>query len=147
MPDHITVDGNVEDVRSNPFTSGPYTVGNHSFTSPTDEGPDPNGSFPFTIVACGVVTVTTTCSQPNVQLDGTGSATFSGLTPGAGMNIGQSTYPTAIASSTLTVKGLSVGSESWIENNDYGLGVISLAKGTVVIAACAAAPRTAARLG
>ncbi len=140
MPDYITVDGNVVDVTSNPFTSGPYTVGNHSFTSPTDEGPDANGSFPFTVVACGVVTVTTTCSQPNIQLDGTGSATFSGLTPGAGINIGQSTSPTAIASSTLTVKGLSAGREGWIERNDYGLGVITLATGTIVIAACAPPP-------
>jgi hypothetical protein len=138
VPDYITVDGNVVDVTSNPFTSGPYTVGNHSFTTPTDEGPSANGSFPFTVIACGVVTVTTTCSQPNIALDGTGSATFSGLTVDAGINVGQSTYPTAITSSTLTVKGLSVSSEGWIESNDYGLGVITLATGTVVIAACRA---------
>ena len=138
MPGYITVDGNVVDVTTNPFTTGPYTVGSHSFTSPTDKGPNSNGSFPFTVSACGAVSVTTTCSQPNIELDGTGSATFSGLTVGAGINVGQSTHPTAIASSTLTVKGLGVGSEGWIESNDYGLGVITLAQGTVVIVACTA---------
>lgn len=138
VPAYITVDGNVLDVTSNPFTSGPYTVGDHSFTSPTDAGPSPDGSFPFTIVACGMVTVTTTCSQPNLALDGTGIATFSGLTVGAGINVGQSMSPTSIMSSTLTVTELSVGSEGWIESNDYGLGDITLAKGTVAIAACSA---------
>jgi len=52
VPDTITVDGNVIDVTGNPFTSGPYTVGDHSFTyAGAPEGPN-GGQLPFTISAC-----------------------------------------------------------------------------------------------
>jgi hypothetical protein len=54
VPDTITVDGNTLDVTGNPFTSGPYSVGRHSFTYPGGEGPSGDGSFPFTISACAV---------------------------------------------------------------------------------------------
>jgi hypothetical protein len=52
VPDTITVDGNTLDVTRNPFTSGPYSVGGHSFTYPEGEGPSALGSFPFTVSAC-----------------------------------------------------------------------------------------------
>ncbi len=58
VPATITVDGTTLDVSSNPFTSGPYSVGLHSFTTPTDEGPGANGEFPFTISSCPAPTVT-----------------------------------------------------------------------------------------
>jgi hypothetical protein len=52
VPGTITVDGNVVDVTSNPSTSGPYTVGDHSFTySGAPEGPN-GGVLPFTISRC-----------------------------------------------------------------------------------------------
>src|ERR1035441_5442152 len=38
VPDYITVDGNLVDASSNPFTSGPYSAGDHSFTIPTESG-------------------------------------------------------------------------------------------------------------
>jgi hypothetical protein len=44
-PDTVVIDGNTVAVSSTPFTSGPYTVGNHSVTL---EGFD----APFTIRAC-----------------------------------------------------------------------------------------------
>lgn len=50
-PDYITVDGNVVDVTGNPFTSGPYTVGDHDFTTPGHDSVNENGD-PFTIAAC-----------------------------------------------------------------------------------------------
>jgi hypothetical protein len=52
VSDTITVDGNVVDVTGNPFTSGPYTVGDHSFTIAGVEGPNGGSSLPFTIGAC-----------------------------------------------------------------------------------------------
>ena len=52
VPGTVTVDGNALDVTGNPFTSGPYSVGNHSFTYPGGEGPSAGGSFPFVIDAC-----------------------------------------------------------------------------------------------
>jgi len=58
VPDTITVDGNTLDVTGNPFTSGPYSIGSHSFTIEGDEGPSSDGSFPFTISACAVATPT-----------------------------------------------------------------------------------------
>ena len=72
VPDYITVDGNVVHVTSNPLTSGPYSAGDHSFTIPTESGLI-DGTFPFTILACGVVTVTTACSSTDHP---TGGATF-----------------------------------------------------------------------
>lgn len=50
-PDYITVDGNAVDVTGNPFTSGPYTVGDHDFTTPGHDSVNENGD-PFTIAAC-----------------------------------------------------------------------------------------------
>jgi hypothetical protein len=44
-PDTVVIDGNSVAVTSNPFTSGPYTVGGHSVTL---EG----FAAPFTIAAC-----------------------------------------------------------------------------------------------
>jgi hypothetical protein len=44
-PDTVVIDGNTVAVTSNPFTSGPYTVGSHSVTL---EG----FAAPFTIAAC-----------------------------------------------------------------------------------------------
>lgn len=53
-PDSVTVDGGpAEDVTSNPFTSGPYTVGDHVFdTSPVGIEPPTQNGWPFTIGAC-----------------------------------------------------------------------------------------------
>jgi hypothetical protein len=56
VPDTITVGGNTLDVTGNPFTSGPYSVGSHSFTYPGGEGPTSDGSFPFTVSACAPAT-------------------------------------------------------------------------------------------
>jgi hypothetical protein len=52
-PDTIEVDGNVIDVTGNPFTRGPYTVGNHDFSAPGVQSVNENG-WPFTISACAV---------------------------------------------------------------------------------------------
>ncbi len=131
VPDYITVDGNVVDVTSNPFTSGPYTVGNHSFTSPTDEGPNENGWFPFTVVACGVVTVTTTCSSYEVGPNGTGTVTLSGLTVGDYLNL-EDTGAFAITSTTYTQTDLAPGTDTYAETN----GDTTVASGTFTIAAC-----------
>jgi hypothetical protein len=57
VPDTITVDGNTLDVTRNPFTSGPYSVGGHSFTYPDGEGHSAVGSFPFTVSACAAPTL------------------------------------------------------------------------------------------
>ena len=56
-PDSITVDGgSAVDVTSNPFTSGPYTVGDHVFTTdPQGIEPVNYNGWPFTIGACPVV--------------------------------------------------------------------------------------------
>jgi hypothetical protein len=52
VPGTITVDGNVVEVTSNPFTSGPYTVGDHSFTYSGAPAGANGGLLPFTISAC-----------------------------------------------------------------------------------------------
>ncbi len=57
VPDTITVDGNTLAVTGNPFASGPYSVGDHSFTYPGGEGPSGDSSFPFTISACAAPTL------------------------------------------------------------------------------------------
>jgi hypothetical protein len=132
VPDYITVDGHVVDVTSNPFTSGPYSAGDHSFTIPTESGLI-DGTFPFTVLACGVVTVTTTCSSTAIP---TGSATFSGLTVGDGITVDESAHPTLVESSTMTVNEIPKGSSSYVELNDGGYGVITIASGTFTIAAC-----------
>jgi hypothetical protein len=57
VPDTVTVDGIVMNVTSNPFTSGPYTVGDHSFTyagAPNGENGTPG--LTFTTSACAVPT-------------------------------------------------------------------------------------------
>jgi hypothetical protein len=55
-PESITVDGgSAVDVTSNPFTSGPYTVGDHVFvTSPVGIEPVNENGWPFAIGACPV---------------------------------------------------------------------------------------------
>jgi hypothetical protein len=45
LPDTIAVDGNTLDVSSNPFISGPYSIGLHSVTIQGFTGP-------FTVAAC-----------------------------------------------------------------------------------------------
>jgi hypothetical protein len=53
-PDSITVDGGTpQTVDENPFVSGPYTVGDHVFTtSPQGIEPVNEDGWPFTISAC-----------------------------------------------------------------------------------------------
>jgi hypothetical protein len=128
-PDSVTIDGNVVDVTSNPFTSGPYSVGEHSINIEGFAGS-------FTILQCGVVIVTTTCSSTDSP---TGSATFSGVTVGAGLNVMDSGDVT-VTSNPFTVSpiGVSYG-DTYVESNESG-GLITLASGTFTIAACAAPP-------
>jgi hypothetical protein len=128
-PDSVTIDGNVVDVTSNPFTSEPYSIGEHSLII---EGFDAS----FNILACDVVTVTTTCSATDSP---TGSATFSGVTVGAGLNVMDSGDVT-VTSNPFTVSpiGVSYG-DTYVESNESG-GLITLASGTFTIAVCAAPP-------
>lgn len=131
VPDTITLDGNVVDVTSNPFTSGPYTVGDHSFTySGAPEGPN-SGLLPFTISACAVVTVTTTCSTSG----DTGSATFSGVTVGYKLVVAD-IVADYIPSNPFTMTVGAAGSYTFTQSGENG-GVITMVTGNFTIAACA----------
>lgn len=133
MPDTITVDGHTRDVTGNPFTSGPYTVGDHWFIYPgSPEGPDGGSSLPFSIGACAVVTVTTTCSPPG--FDG-GSATFSGVTVGYSLVVGN-IVTDSIPSNPWTITVGNPGSYTYTESGESE-GVITTVTGTFTIAACA----------
>jgi hypothetical protein len=138
VPDTITVDGNTIDVSSNPFTSGPYTVGDHSFIyAGSPEGPNGGPSLPFTISACAVVTVTTTCSPPGYD-DGT--AAFSGVTVGYKLVVGD-IVADYIPSNPWTITVGNPGSYSYTESGE-SWGVITKVTGTFTIAACAVPPFT-----
>ena len=55
---------------------------------------------------------------------------------GDGINVDESTYPTLVESSTMTVNEIPNGTSSYVEMNDGGYGVITIASGTFTIAAC-----------
>jgi hypothetical protein len=128
------VDGNTLDVTGNPFSSGPYSAGDHSFTYPGGKGPSADGSFPFTISACAVpskITVSTTCSSTTGP---TASVTFSGVTVGDELNVLESTYPDTITSNPFTVHGVGVSyNDSYVESS----GSTTVASGTFSVEACA----------
>jgi hypothetical protein len=133
VPDTITVDGNALNVSGNPFTSGPYTAGSHSFNYPGGAGPSADGSFPFTIGACAVpstITVSTTCSATTGP---TANVTFSGVTVGDELDVSGSTYPVSITSNPVTVKDVGVSyNDSYVESS----GKTTVASGTFSVAAC-----------
>lgn len=133
VPDTISVDGNTMDVTSNPFTSGPYTVGDHSFTYPgSPEGPNGGSSFPFTVSACAVVTVTTTCSHPGFD---DGSVTFSGVTVGYKL-VAADIVVDYIPSNPFTIMFVGdAGSYSYTESGE-SWGVITNVTGKFKISAC-----------
>jgi hypothetical protein len=134
VPDTVTVDGHTLNVTGNPFTSGPYSVGNHSFTYPGGEGPSADGSFPFTIGACAVpsnITVSATCSATTGP---TANVTFSGVTVGDDLDVLDSTYPATITSNPFTVDEVGVSyNDPYVESN----GGTTVASGTFSVAACA----------
>lgn len=63
LPDQLVVDGTtVVPVTTNPSISGPYSVGDHSFTAEGFPGPSEDGSWPFTVTACATPTPTPTAT-------------------------------------------------------------------------------------
>jgi hypothetical protein len=135
VPATVTGDGNTLDVSGNPFISGPYTVGGHSFTYPGGEGPSADGSFPFTISACTApsnITVSTTCSATTGP---TATVTFSGVTVGDELNVLDSSSPITITSNPFTVNEVGVSyNDSYVESS----GGKTVASGTFSVEACAA---------
>lgn len=133
VPDTVTVDGNTLNVTGNPFTSGPYSVGDHSFTYPGGVGPSADGSFPFTIGACTVpsnITVSSTCSATTGP---TANVTFSGVTVGDELDVLGSTSPDTITSNPFTVNEVGVSyNDSYVETK----GGTTVASGTFSVAAC-----------
>jgi hypothetical protein len=133
-PDSITVDGgSAVDVTSNPFTSGPYTVGDHVFTTdPQGIEPVNENGWPFRVGACPVITVTTTCSPPGHD---DGFATFSGVTVGYSLAVGN-IEADPIPSNPWTITVGNPGLYSYTESGE-SYGVITRVTGTFTIAACA----------
>jgi hypothetical protein len=131
VPDAIEVDGNTLDVTSNPFTSGPYTVGDHTFSYPGGpQGPN-GGLLPFTIGTCAVVTVTTICSTSS----DTGTATFSGVTVGYKLVVGD-IVADYIPSNPYTMPIGAPGSYTFTESGESN-GDITMITGNFTIAMCA----------
>jgi hypothetical protein len=134
VPDTVTVDGNILNVTGNPFTSGPYAAGDHSFSYPGGKGPSADGSFPFVISACTMpskITVSTTCSATTGP---TGDVTFSGVTVGDELDVLNSTYPVTITSNPFTVNEVGVSdNDSYVERS----GTTTVASGTFSVEACA----------
>jgi len=121
-------------VTGNPFTSGPYAAGDHSFSYPGGKGPSADGSFPFVISACTMpskITVSTTCSATTGP---TGDVTFSGVTVGDELDVLNSTYPVTITSNPFTVNEVGVSdNDSYVERS----GTTTVASGTFSVEACA----------
>jgi hypothetical protein len=133
-PDSISVDGGpAVDVTSNPFTSGPYTVGNHVFTTdPQGIEPVNENGWPFITGACPVITVTTTCSRRGHD---DGSATFSGVTVGYKLVAAGIVYDD-IPSNPLTVPFVGdAGSYTYTESGE-SFGQITNATGKFTISSC-----------
>jgi hypothetical protein len=131
----VTVDGNTLNVTGNPFTSGPYSVGDHSFTYPGGVGPSADGSFPFTISACSApssITISTTCSATTGP---TAKVTFSGVTVGDDLDVVDSSTLITITSDPFTVNEVGVSyDDSYVESS----GGKTVASGTFSVEACAA---------
>lgn len=133
VPATVTVDGNTLDVTGNPFISGPYTAGNHSFTYPGGNGPAADGSFPFTISACAApsnITVSTTCSATTGP---TAKVTFSGVTVGDELDVLDLSSPLTITSNPFTVNEVGVSyNDSYVESRNG----TTVASGTFSVEAC-----------
>jgi hypothetical protein len=123
VPDTIAVDGNTLTVTGNPFTSGPYTVGDHTVSIGAF-----TGQFP--INACDVITVATTCSPGG---SGDGSATFSGVTVGDRLVVGD-VVAEYLPSNPFTMVIGAAGPYAFTESG----GVTTMGTGNFTIAACAA---------
>jgi hypothetical protein len=151
VPDTITVDGGTPiDVTSNPFTSGPYSIGNHSWADATDEWASPDGSFPFTISACvptPQLTVTANCAP--------GRVAWTGTETGDTLFIGAGTFAVTLPTQTSGTYGpLAAGTydTEFIDTSDDLIGGVT----TITIGVCpkptpkpsaSSVPGTGARLG
>jgi hypothetical protein len=130
-PNFITIDGINVPVTSTTFEQA-EAIGLHHYTL--------NINSDFTIVACPDVTVTATCSQAD---NPSGIATFTGVTVGDYLNVGDSTYSTLITSNPFNMNEMpNAQGLTFVETN----GDTTVFSGTLSVAACIPVPITGAGL-
>jgi hypothetical protein len=122
LPATVVIDGNTVAVTGNPFIFGPLPVGDNSVILD-------DFTFPAGISACP--TVSATCSAADSP---TANLTFTGVTVGDYLNVGESTYSTLITSNPFVVNEAPAGSETWAETTSDDTIVAS---GTDSVATCA----------
>jgi hypothetical protein len=122
LPATVVIDGNTVNVTGNPFIFGPLEVGDHTVLLN-------DFTFPANVSACPKITLTATCSDANSP---TATLTFSGVTVGDYLNVGESTNSTLITSNPFVVNEAPSGSETWVETS----GDSTVASGTDSVAVC-----------